>query len=102
MKARALFDSYPWRTFRSYDNQKHYSGTYWSSTLGDHVIYDESRLELANLMIADFVVDVKRIAAQPFMLTAKVNERTAGKTWTISGVLTSNPPKWSTWSGANG
>lgn len=75
VKARALFDSYPWRTFRSYDKQKHYSGTYWSSTLGDHVIY-ESRLELANLIIADFVVDVKRIAAQPFMLTAKVNEQT--------------------------
>lgn len=75
LKARALFDSYPWRTFRSYDKQKHYSGTYWSSTLSDHVIY-ESRLELANLMIADFDVEVKHIAAQPFMLTAKVNERT--------------------------
>mgnify|MGYP003440152638 FL=1 len=75
LKATALFDSYPWRTFRSYDKQKHYSGTYWSSTLSDHVIY-ESRLELANLMIADFDADVNRIAAQPFMLTATVNERT--------------------------
>ena len=75
VKPRALFNSYPWRTFRSYDKQRHYSGTYWSSTLGDHVIF-ESRLELANLMIADFAADVKRIAAQPFMLTAKVNERT--------------------------
>lgn len=37
LKATALFDSYPWRTFRSYDKQKHYSGTYWSSTLSDHV-----------------------------------------------------------------
>lgn len=32
VKARALFDSYPWRTFRSYDKQKHYSRTYWSSS----------------------------------------------------------------------
>lgn len=37
--------------------------TYWSSTLSDHVIY-ESRLKLANLMIADFDTGVKRIAAQ--------------------------------------
>ena len=48
--------------------------TYWSSTLSDHVIY-ESRLELANLMLADFDVGVKHIAAQPFMLTATVNGR---------------------------
>lgn len=74
-QAKALFDSYPWRTFRSYDKQKHYSGTYWSSTVSDHVIY-ESRLELANLVIADFDFNVKRIAAQPFMLTATVNDRT--------------------------
>ena len=40
VKPRALFNSYPWRTFRSYDKQRHYSGTYWSSTLGDHVIYE--------------------------------------------------------------
>jgi hypothetical protein len=75
VQAKALFDSYPWRTFRSYEKQKHYSGTYWSSTLADHVIY-ESRLELANLVIADFDTGVKRIAAQPFMLTATVNDRT--------------------------
>ncbi len=75
VKAEALFDGYPWRTFRSYDKQKHYSGTYWSSTLSDHVIY-ESRLELANLVIADFDTRVKRIAAQPFMLTAVINDQT--------------------------
>ena len=74
-QAKALFESYPWRTFRSYDKQKHYSGTYWSSTISDHVIY-ESRLELANLVIADFDIGVKRIAAQPFMLTAEVNDQT--------------------------
>lgn len=42
-----------------HDKQKHYSGTYWSSTLSGHVIY-ESRLKLANLMIADFDIRVKR------------------------------------------
>jgi len=73
-KPGALFGGYPWRTFRSYDGQKHYSGTYWSSTLGEHVIY-ESRLKLANLMLADFDVSVKHIAAQPFMLAATVEGR---------------------------
>lgn len=68
---KGLFESYPWRTFRSHEGQKHYSGTYWSSTLGDHVIY-ESRLELANLIAADFDPQVERIAAQPFLLTAEV------------------------------
>lgn len=50
---KGLFEGYPWRTFRSHDGQKHYSGAYWSSTVGDHVIY-ESRLELPNLVAADF------------------------------------------------
>ena len=59
VQAEALFGSYPRRTFRSHDKQKHYSGTYWSSTLSGHVIY-ESRLKLANLMIADFDIRVKR------------------------------------------
>lgn len=78
VQAKELFDSYPWRTFRSDEKQKHYSGTYWLSTLADHVIY-ESRLELANLVTADFGIGVKRIAAQPCML-----------------------PLWSMWSGGNG
>lgn len=68
---KGLFEGHPWRTFRSYNGQKHYSGTYWSSTLGGHVIY-ESRLELANLVAADFDPNVERIAAQPFLLTAEV------------------------------
>ena len=38
--------------FRSYQ-QRHYSGTYWTTTLGRHVIY-ESRLELAKSTGADF------------------------------------------------
>ena len=46
----ALFAAAPWRTFRWYFGQRHYSGTYWSATQGDHVIY-ESRLELANFGI---------------------------------------------------
>ena len=36
-----------------------------------HVIY-ESRLELARLLFADFDTSVKRIIAQPFLLSAQV------------------------------
>jgi hypothetical protein len=57
----------PWRTFRSHRNQRHYSGWYWSSTTGDHVIY-ESRLELVRLLLADADPDIVGIAAQPFLL----------------------------------
>lgn len=61
----------PWRVFRWYQGQKHYSGTYWSSTMRDHVIY-ESRLELARLLFDDFDPSVSRILAQPFLLKANV------------------------------
>ncbi|MGW1258517.1 TnsA-like heteromeric transposase endonuclease subunit [Streptomyces sp. NPDC002513] len=61
----------PWRTFRWYKDQKHYSGTYWSATLRDHVIY-ESRLELGRLLFADFSPKVQHIVAQPFLLKAEV------------------------------
>jgi hypothetical protein len=64
----------PWRTFRGYHGQKHYSGTYWSSTERSHVIY-ESRLELARLQYADFDVAVRRIVAQPFLLKTTVDRR---------------------------
>lgn len=57
----------PWRTFRWYKGQKHYSGTYWSATMRDHVIY-ESRLELSRLLFADFDPSVRGIVAQPFLL----------------------------------
>jgi len=57
----------PWRVFRWYRGQKHYSGTYWSATTRDHVIY-ESRLELARLLFADFDRAVHGIVAQPFLL----------------------------------
>ncbi|MFK4155093.1 TnsA-like heteromeric transposase endonuclease subunit [Streptomyces fungicidicus] len=57
----------PWRTFRWYKGQKHYSGTYWSATTRDHVIY-ESRLELSCLLFTDFDPSVRGIVAQPFLL----------------------------------
>jgi hypothetical protein len=41
-------DAKPYRTFRWYLGQMHYSGSYWSSTESAHVIY-ESRLELSRL-----------------------------------------------------
>jgi hypothetical protein len=69
--AEALLRAAPWRTFRWHFGQPHYSGTYWSSTQRDHVIY-ESRLELANLVLADFDAKVLRIVAQPFMFRAEV------------------------------
>ncbi|MEU6182955.1 TnsA-like heteromeric transposase endonuclease subunit [Streptomyces coeruleorubidus] len=67
-----LYAAEPWRTFRWYMGQKHYSGSYWSSTQSDHVIY-ESRLELARLLYADFDRDVTAIVAQPFLLRAVVD-----------------------------
>lgn len=72
VKPAALFSGRPWRTFRSHLGQRHYSGTYWTATLGRHVIY-ESRLELANLVAADFGSGVNKIAAQPFLLMAEVD-----------------------------
>jgi hypothetical protein len=67
-----LANAAPWRTFRWHRGQKHYSGTYWSSTVGGHVIY-ESQLELARLLFADFDVSVRQIVAQPFLLRALVD-----------------------------
>jgi hypothetical protein len=66
-----LASAVPWRTFRWHKGQRHYSGTYWSATERGHVIY-ESRLELARLLFADFDTSVKRIIAQPFLLSARV------------------------------
>ena len=67
-----LSNTVPWRTFRWYKGQRHYSGLYWSATMRDHVAY-ESRLELARLIFADFDRAVHRILAQPFLLKAKVD-----------------------------
>ncbi len=72
--ADELASATPWRTFRWHRGQKHYSGTYWSSTLGSHVIY-ESRLELARLLFADFDISVRQIVAQPFLLRASVDRK---------------------------
>jgi TnsA-like endonuclease N terminal len=57
----------PVREFRSYRGRRHYSGWYWSATVGNLLAY-ESRLELARVMLADFDPDVTAIAAQPFQL----------------------------------
>jgi hypothetical protein len=67
-----LADAVPWRTWRWYHGQQHYSGVYWSATERDHVPY-ESRLELARLTMADFDQTVSHIIAQPFLLTAVVD-----------------------------
>ena len=69
-----LMAANPWRTFRWYLGQRHYSGTYWSSTVAEHVIY-ESRLELSCLIRADFDPRVRAMVAQPFLLTADVDGR---------------------------
>ncbi|NJP42976.1 TnsA-like heteromeric transposase endonuclease subunit [Streptomyces sp. PRB2-1] len=67
-----LREARPWRTFRWHKGQQHYSGTYWSATVGDHVIY-ESRLELGRLLFADFASEVRHIVAQPFLLKADID-----------------------------
>ncbi|WP_405652650.1 hypothetical protein [Streptomyces sp. NBC_00019] len=58
--------SVPRRTFRRRHGQKHYSGTYWSSTMREHAVY-ESRLELPRLLYVDFDQDVTTVFAQPFL-----------------------------------
>jgi hypothetical protein len=64
----------PWRTFRWRHGQRHYSGTYWSSVMSGHVIY-ESRLELTRLLYADFDRATEAVLAQPFLLSAQVDGR---------------------------
>lgn len=59
---------------RWYRGQKHYSGTYWSSSVGGHVIY-ESRLELGRLILADFDPAVQHIVTQQFLLRASVDRK---------------------------
>jgi hypothetical protein len=72
--AGQVISAAPWRMTRSARGQAHYPGWYWSATAGGHVIY-ESRLELARLLLADFDLDVAVIAAQPFLLRARVSGR---------------------------
>jgi hypothetical protein len=64
----------PVREFRSYKGRQHYSGWYWSATLGRLVVY-ESRLELARIMLADFDPSVAVMAAQPFLLAGADGSR---------------------------
>jgi len=72
--AGRLVAGMPWRVFRWRRGQAHYSGWYWSSTAGGHVVY-ESRLELARLLLADFDPRVAAIAAQPFCVSAEAGGR---------------------------
>jgi hypothetical protein len=72
MNEAMMAEAIPWRTFRWYFGQCHYSGAYWSATEQAHVIH-ESRLELSRLLLADFDADVSHIVAQPFLMKAKVD-----------------------------
>lgn len=65
----------PWRTFRWYYGQRHYSGTYATATMNQSAIY-ESRLELARLLLADFDQDVTHMVSQPFLMRAVVDGKT--------------------------
>ncbi len=69
-----ICNAMPWRIFRWYRGQKHYSGAYWSATEQTHVGY-ESRLELARLLLADFEPAVTRIVSQPFLLQVRLGSR---------------------------
>ena len=71
IRARDVEGLVPWRSFRSYRGQRHYSGVYWSATTGGHVAY-ESRLELARLLFADMDPAVSWIVAQPFRMVAEI------------------------------
>jgi hypothetical protein len=71
VQGRQVIAAVPWRKARSARGQAHYPGYFWSATTGGHVIY-ESRLELARLLLADFDREVAAIAAQPFLLQARV------------------------------
>ncbi len=74
LSAEIIRNTLPWRTFRWYHGQCHYSGSYWSATESAHVIY-ESRLELSRLLMADFDNSVIQIRAQPFQMMARVDGR---------------------------
>jgi hypothetical protein len=74
-RATDLCAAEPWRSFRWRRGQQHFSGFWWSSTMGGHVTY-ESRLELGRLILADFDPAVRVIVSQPFLLEAPVGGRT--------------------------
>lgn len=68
----AVAEGLPWRRFAWYLGQRNYSGMYWSATEAKLVGY-ESLLELSRLLLADFDRSSKRIASQPFHITARVD-----------------------------
>lgn len=61
----------PYRAFRSYRGQRHYSGLYYSATERRHVGY-ESRLEGTRALFADFAPGVNRCISQPFQLCTRI------------------------------
>jgi hypothetical protein len=74
VRGRQVTVAVPWRKTRSACGQVHYPEYFWSATMGAHVVY-ESRLELARLLLDDFDCQVLAIAAQPFLLRARVGGR---------------------------
>src|ERR1700752_3519944 len=70
----ALFEGASWRRFRWYFGRRHYSGTWWSATMADQVIYD-ARLEFSRILLADFDPSVRRMVAQSFMVPATADGR---------------------------
>ncbi|ODT09507.1 MAG: hypothetical protein ABS61_12785 [Microbacterium sp. SCN 70-18] len=67
VRLRQFDTAVPWREFRWYRKQRHFSGSYWSATMEASVGY-ESRLEYVNLLLADFDPRVVWILSQPFLL----------------------------------
>ena len=80
VQGRQVATAVTWRKARSARGQAHYPGYFWSATMGGHVIR-ESRLELARLLLDDFDRDVTAIAAQPFLLQARVAGTCRTSSW---------------------
>jgi hypothetical protein len=74
LEASVVVEAAPWRTFRWRRSQKHYSGWYWSATMG-HLVGYESRLELARLVLADWDPDGVAVVSQPMLLSFKCDDR---------------------------
>jgi hypothetical protein len=70
--ADAIAEGVPWRRFSSYLGQRNYPGLYWCATEANLVGY-ESLLERSRLLFADFDRSSKRVASQPFQITARVD-----------------------------
>jgi hypothetical protein len=79
VSASDIVDGSPWRRFHWHPGQRNYCGTYWCATEHKHVDY-ESLLELSRLTMNDFDPAVRRIAGQPFHLTADIGGEHLGRT----------------------